>query len=54
MVDVAYMPEVLSYHPVVFPELLSNVLSLGSHWNIPVRVGISLSIFFSLAVIQRN
>lgn len=28
MVDMAYMPEVLSYHSVMFPKLLFNVLSL--------------------------
>lgn len=28
MVDMAYMPEVPSYHSVMFPKLLFNVLSL--------------------------
>lgn len=50
MVDMAYMPEVPSYPSVMFPKLLSSVLSHGSHWNVPVGWDyyISFSIFFPL------
>lgn len=46
----AYMPEVPSYPSVMFPKLLSSVLSHGSHWNVPVGCDyyISFSIFFPL------